>query len=307
MRVLKTSEEFFDILDKIGNGKFVTIGYVTGANLDVPTVKRKNPLTNRMKGYPDFSVFRGENDGEIGALVKISVYNMPYLNRKTVSKRYGEYKDSVNAIRANFGMDPIADRKGYKKGTSWSPNGPELYNGDNEELASHSYNPQNLYGVKPKSTIYAVDTDGHIMKELSKEQIIPYLKAKGEVSGVAALRKMGADEEKIKDYITQMEGLKFSYHNFESNSILWISATIDGEKTLYINDKLERSIEGIDIRPEDFREIAREKYQIALSDIKEMKMRMYNRKQSMISESFIRRVVNESIRNVIRRKRNYLY
>ena len=53
VRKVKSSNEFFDILDKIGNGKFVSIGYVTGANLNVPTIKKKNPLTNRMKGYPD--------------------------------------------------------------------------------------------------------------------------------------------------------------------------------------------------------------------------------------------------------------
>ena len=39
MRRVASSEEFFDILDRIGNGKFVTIGYVTGANLNVPTIK----------------------------------------------------------------------------------------------------------------------------------------------------------------------------------------------------------------------------------------------------------------------------
>ena len=49
MRRVASSSEFFDILDKIGNGKFVTIGYVTGANLDVPTLSRRNPAANRMK------------------------------------------------------------------------------------------------------------------------------------------------------------------------------------------------------------------------------------------------------------------
>ena len=100
MRRVASSNEFFDILDKIGNGKFVTIGYVTGANLDVPTVSRRNPLTNRMKKYPDYSVFGA--DQEIGALVKITSYNIQYLNRQTVGKKYCEYKQSANGIRANF-------------------------------------------------------------------------------------------------------------------------------------------------------------------------------------------------------------
>ena len=92
MRRVASSSEFFDILDKIGNGKFVTIGYVTGANLDVPTVSRRNPATNRMKKYPDYTVFGGEE--EIGALVKITSYNMRYLNRTTVGQKYGEFKET---------------------------------------------------------------------------------------------------------------------------------------------------------------------------------------------------------------------
>ena len=87
MRRVASSNEFFDILDQIGNGKFVTIGYVTSANLNLPMVKRKNPLTNRMKGYADYSVF-GEGSDDIGALVKITSYNFQYLNRSTVGKKY---------------------------------------------------------------------------------------------------------------------------------------------------------------------------------------------------------------------------
>lgn len=295
MRQIKTSNEFFDILDRIGNGKFVTIGYVTGANLNVPTIKKRNPLTNRMKGYPDYSVFKSDEDGEIGALVKITSYNMQYLNRQTVGRKYGEYKDSANKIRGSFGIDPIGDKAGYKKGTDWSPNGPELYNGSNEDLQSHSYNPQNLFGAKIKGTVYAVDTEGHIIKELPAEQIKPYLKAKREVDGVAALRKMGVEEEKIQDYISQIQNLKFSYKNFESNSILWIAATIDGEKIVYINDNLSRAVDGINIRPEDFRSIARERYQIDLANLQESSAGRTLR----LTEGELRKVISESVRNVL--------
>ena len=272
MRRVASSNEFFDILDKIGNGKFVTIGYVTGANLDVPKVSRKNPLTNRMKQYPDYTVF-GNEQGEIGALVKITSYNMRYLNRTTVGQKYGEYKDSANGIRGNFGLDPIGSKQGYKQGTNWSPNGPEMYNGNNVELQDHSYNPQNIYGVKPRGVVYAVNNEGHIIKELKPEQVKPYLKAKREMDGVAALRKMGTEEERIQDYINQMNNLKFKYINFESNSILWIAATINGEKIVYINDNLSRAVDGININPQDFRAIARERYQIDLNNLQEMRMK----------------------------------
>lgn len=299
MRRVATCNEFFDILDRIGNGKFVTIGYVTGANLNVPTIKRRNPETNRMKGYPDFSVFGAEGENEIGALVKITSYNMRYLNRTTVGKKYGEYKNAANNIRGNFGLDPIANRESYKQGTSWSPNGPELYKGQNTELQSHSYNPQNIYGVKPKGIIYAIDTEGHIIKALSQEQIVPYLKTKREIDGVAALRKMGTEEEKIQDYINQINNLKFKYINFESNSILWIAATINGEKIVYINNNLARAIDGIDIRPEDFRAIARERYQIDLANLQEITNNYMSKKVIRLTESDLHRIIENSVKRCI--------
>lgn len=299
MRRVASSEEFFDILDRIGNGKFVTIGYVTGANLNVPTIKRRNPETNRMKGYPDFSVFGAEGENEIGALVKITSYNMRYLNRTTVAKKYGEYKNAANGIRGNFGLDPIGNRESYKQGTSWSPNGPELYKGQNTKLQSHSYNPQNIHGVKPKSIVYAIDTEGHIIKALSQKQIEPYLKAKREIDGVAALRKMGAEEEKIQDYINQINNLKFRYINFESDSILWIAATINGEKIVYINNNLARAVDGIDIRPEDFRAIARERYQIDLANLQEMANNYMNKKVIRLTESDLHRIIENSVKKYI--------
>ena len=140
-------------------------------------------------------------------------------------------------------------------------------------MNDHSYNPQNIYGAKPKGTVYAVNKEGHIIQALSQEQIIPYFKKKREMDGVAALRKMEVEEDKIEDYINQINNLKFKYINFESNSILWIAATINGEKIVYINDNLTRAVDGIDIRPEDFRAIARERYQIDLANLHEMTMK----------------------------------
>ena len=306
MRVVKSSNEFFDILDKIGNGKYVTIGYVVGSNLvGVPTVKRRNPLTNRMKGYPDHAAFGSEE--EISALVKISSYNMRYTNREAVSKRYGEWKNAANAIRTKFGAPPIGDKQSYKGVNTYGQHGIETYRGANQDLQGHSYNPQNIYGVKPKSVVYAINQDGHIMKELTPEQVKPYLKKYKERhpdapsyrdSGANALAQMGAEEEQIKDYLSQIDELKFSYINFEANSILWIAASVDGEKIVYINDNLQRAVDGINIKPEDFRAIARERYKIDLASLTENRTR--RRGLIRITESDIHRMVNESVHRLLK-------
>lgn len=293
MRRIESSDKFFDLLDQIGRGKFVTIGYVSGANLAVPTVSRKNPATNRMKKYDDYSVF-GEN---IGALVKITSYNMQYNHRDTVNKKYGEYKQAFNSLRGEFGLDPVQDKQGYKTGSNWGSNGPELYNGGNENLKSHSYNAQNTYGANIKSITYAVDTNGHIIQELTPEQVKPYIKEKSPISGVKALREMGVEEERIQEYIKREIELHMRYKNFESNSILWIAATINGEKIIYINDRLTRAVNDINIAPEDFIKIAKERYQEDLATLQEMANR-YSMK-FMLTESELRQVVREAAMKII--------
>lgn len=292
MRRIATANEFFDILDKMGNGKFVTIGYVTGANLDVPTVSRKNPQTNRMKKYADYSVF-GEDD-EIGALVKITSYNFQYLNRESINKKYGEYKTAANDVRTKYGLDPIADRASYKKGTSWSPNGPSLYSGENSELSSHSYNSQNVYNARISGVVYAVGKDGHIIRDLSPEEVKPYLKKRREVDGVAALRKMGAEETAIQSYIEDINNLKFKYMNFESNSILWITTTIDKEPIVYINENMARAVDDININSADFIKIAKERYQ---SDLHESVNRG---NKYRLTESQLHNIIKESVKGVLK-------
>ena len=59
-----------------------------------------------------------------------------------------------------------------------------------------------------KGVVYLVDTQGNIIRGLDEKEVVPYLKAKKEPTGVSALRKMGADEERIQEYINRIKELK---------------------------------------------------------------------------------------------------
>ena len=97
-----------------------------------------------------------------------------------------------------------------------------------------------------------------------------------------------------------MKDLKFKYVNFESKSILWIAATVNGEKIIYINDDLQRAVDGIDIRPEDFREIARNRYKITLDMLGEMENREMRRKNVIrLTESDLHKIIRESVRKIL--------
>ena len=296
MRTIKSSDEFFDLLDTIKGGCFVTIGYVTSANVELPIVKRKNPLTNRMKGYNDYSQFNREgSDDNIGALVKITSYNFNYRNRQSVHNEYfNRVKPEINKIRAEFGIDDVGTKDNYKSVMSYGANGQELYSGKNEKLFGNSYSPQNMAkAIRINSKIYAVNTNGNIVRELDSNEV--KFKAKKDPSGVAALRKMGADENRIKQFIEKINSLNFAYKNFEANSILYIVATVNGEKIVYINNNLQRTVEEIDINPQDFIAIAKDKYK---QDIQEMRNLM---KQNAIrlNESQLHSIIRKSINRIL--------
>jgi hypothetical protein len=309
-RRVETPNAIFDILDQIKKGDWVTIGYVTSADLNVPKVQRRNPLTNRMKGYDDYSVF-GNDNGEIGGLVKISAWNFRYYNRRDVLDRYyGQYKPSANAIRADYGLDPIGDSEGYTQTINYGNGGVGAYGGSNAALQGHVYAPQNVANVKPTSVIYPIGKDGKILNfsGLSKEQIIPYLKAAREVDGVAKLRKMEIEDAKIKEYIQRIKDLKFSYKNFEQNSILWVAATVGGEALVYLNPKMTRIVNDITIDTNDFLQIALKRYKKELDDIVKRseeerstnEMPVESRKRQLkLTESELKQVVKEAAMKII--------
>lgn len=267
-RVLKSANDAFDVMDKIGNNKFVCIGYVTSANLQIPQVKRKNPETNRMKSYDDFETFASQigHEGEIGAIIKVTSYNIRYTAQDKWGEKYNKYKNGLNKIRGEFGLEPIQDKEGYTQKVDYGK-GVTTYGGNNDSLVGRTYSPQNTFGCKAKSMYYLVDTNGNIVGERTKDSVKQYLKAARKVEGVAALEKLGASEEKIEDFKNAVKGLGFSYKNFEFNSILYIAATVDGEKVIYINDNLARCVNDININAQDFVDIAKKRYQEDLKEV----------------------------------------
>lgn len=273
-RVVQSPEKVFDILNDIGRNNFVCVGIVTGANLNIPQVKKKNPETNRMKNYDDWETFGKEigSKEEISALIKISSYNFRYYPIDDVNKKYGEFKNSANDIRANYGLEPIQDKEvDYKEKMGYG-SGINVYNGEDKAKQGNFYVAFNAHGIKPKGIVYAVNNEGHIVQELTQEQVVPYLKDKdpyADVSGVSALKKMGKEEDEIERYVNDIKNLKFSYKQFEGNSILWIAATVNKQKIIYINDNLTKAVNGIDVNPEDFIKKAKERYNVDMKNMPE--------------------------------------
>ena len=302
MRKIATADELFDILSSIKGGVKVTIGYVTGANLKMPEVKMKNPKTNRTMGFHDYETFGkaiGEA-GEVGGVVKLTSYSLNWQTPESYKKGYIKYKAGFDALRQEFGIDASQKRGGYAKHQDFGDKGVSVYGGDNDEIKDHSYTKQNVYGAKINSVYYLVDMEGHIIREMDKSELSEFLNTKKpDISGVSSLREMGADDARIQEYIRREAELKFRTQFFETSHILYIVATANGEKILWVNEKLEHAVRnvkkvlnGVNVIPAEFMRIAKDRYSKEIQESNTMKLNLNDIRY--IVEEVTKRIVNET-------------
>ena len=89
-RTLIQANNLFDVISNMESGGFASFGYVMGANLNYPMVKRKNPETNRMKGYIDTDTLgqRLNYPGEkIAGIVKFTRYLVNWSTPDSIKKK----------------------------------------------------------------------------------------------------------------------------------------------------------------------------------------------------------------------------
>ncbi len=305
VRVLKTPDEFIDLMTNMpGNNKFVSIGYISGANLNMPKYKKINPKTNRPNSFDDYDEFGrqlGYENG-VGGVIKFTRYLLNFNTAKEMGVAYGKYKDAANNIRKEYGLEDIKDKGGYTEKIEYGPNGLPIYSGNNPEKQGHMYTPQNIFSAvnqndsnplkRRVSSYFIVGKDGNIIKECSKQEAndiftrfgknssSPYspevnslLKSiGGSDSGLTALRKADADEETMKNYLSRIKELKFIYKTFEYSSVVYMVGTVEGEKFVYINESLTRkpSSVGVDVNPQTFVDMAKKKYEKTLNELGQM-------------------------------------
>lgn len=267
-RDLVQANDYFDMFDDMedeNGGKWVTVGYVTGVDLAVPMVKRINPETNRMKGYPDWETFSKEIGQEkmLSGVLSVQSFQVNWMPRKNFGDFYNNYVTNANAIRADYGLEPMATGNSNEETPDYGNGGVSTYSGNNDEKAMNTYAPkQNVAKIKKKRTYYPVYQDGHLGQPISKEQLVNYFKAKRDVSGVSQLRKLGVEEEKIQEYVKRISDLGVQINKFETSKILYLSATIKGQEKVFINNEIGTLVNHIDVEvdPMDLKKIAVERY-----------------------------------------------
>jgi hypothetical protein len=272
-RQFVSSENLFDVLSTMKGDVRMCVGYMTVAKLNIPQVQRINPATNRKKKYDDWETFGKEIgvEGDIAGIIKISKYHkFNYVRPDDLKTRYAKYRDDKDAIKQRYGLAPtnrdsMAGK--YSAKQDFGNNGIEVYAGNNDEKAGNSYMSQNVHGAEISSMYCLVNSEGNIVKTMTKKDLINYLKPFND-SDVNALRKLGKDDEEIKRFLDEVGQLKMTYQKFESSKILYIAAkSEDLGKFTYINTNMSNVIDGVTVNPQEFINIAAKQYKIDMSNL----------------------------------------
>lgn len=282
-RTLVQANNLYDVITSMSKGGYASFGYVMGANLNLPVIKKKNPATNRMKSYVDNETLGNKLNypaDKIGGIVKFTRYLVHWDTPESIGKKYGAYKTGFNNICDEYGCsDAKIKDKEYKtkEKINYGENGLEHYAGNDEEKRGHDYSSQNLHGAQIKSTYLLVDVDGNIVREVNRKEIQDYIKPKSEYGYgtekiVKALKEIGAEEVKIKEVIDKVNALNMRYHTFLLHSILYIvgaTKNSDGtlKKIIFLNDALKDMFGDVKINANQLRDKIRQEREIDMNEV----------------------------------------
>lgn len=253
-RKLKTAEEMFDLLSEIDGSKFVTFCYIK--EYPIRKTKRKgsyNPdalkqslSTYQSNGddyaYNQLSKFHSDDSMKSipFGILQIIEYNMQWTTVEKYNQGYARYSQAKDEIDAKYGLKAREERGGYIGQQSFGKNG--LGVGKTDPTRGKVFVPQNTFSSKILSnTLYAIDENGRNMGTVSPN-LVGSLKNNSSSTDEDKLRQLGKTEEEIAQFTAEVKALKYSPRSFRADRVLYIVATINGEKVFFINDFLAKAI-----------------------------------------------------------------
>lgn len=251
-RIVVGPNEFFDFLNGIQAGQWITLGYVTPAKVNVPKGYRINPETHRKNQFDDWDAFGKQYNLEnVTGVIKLSTYHFQWQDSEEVGKKYDTWKSDRDRLRQQYGLETrkatySTKKVDYGKGISG-------YDGDNEKLAGHTYSNFNMFNIIPKTSAYYIISNGELVEvDKSELDLLPPSIDKT----IQNLLSAGASQSEVDCLST------FSYRRFEHSRILFLCATSDKEPKLFINTSLSDTIsKGLHVEPNALIQIAKDTYQ----------------------------------------------
>ena len=88
-RTITEPNDFYNFLDGIQAGQWITMGYVTPVKVNTPKGYRINPETNRKNQFDDWDAFGQQYNLEnVTGVIKLSTYHFHWQDSESVGKQY---------------------------------------------------------------------------------------------------------------------------------------------------------------------------------------------------------------------------
>lgn len=314
-RRIANIDELIDIIAELKGGLFVNICYMSsakvkktlrgvdidkfGTDLDSNRMTDDDEIYQTLKGYQQGS----SKKFPYGGIVKMSTFQVHWQTEENYRKNYGKYAQSRDALLAKYGAS-VNSRDGYDALQSYGHGGVSVGSTDNTQ--GKLYTHQNGATVKNrKNEYYLVDMDGELKGGISYNAIASLVTKSGDKDGVSALRKVGATDEQIAEYLEELKKLNFSVLKLMFDSILFIVASVNGESIYFINSALARQVGSgnytVPINQNSFIQKAQEIFDKNYKEIKEWNnnINLFDVNKIQISESIIHKALMESIQYFI--------
>lgn len=308
-----------DIISSIKGGVFVSLCYISSAKIGKTLASKNIDINkfgkdldkNRIQG--DENVYKGlktyqskgalrTNKFPFGGIVKMTRYQFNWQSENNYRANYKKYADARNKLLAKYGAS-VVHRDSHDKKQEYGYGSVSVGNSPNTE--GRLYTHQNGAIVRNiQSEYYVVDKKGNLVGGVSPSAIAQLLNKSENINGVSALRKIGATEAQIKEYIQELKKLKFQVLKLMYDRIVFIVATVNGEPIIFINDNLasmlDNGSESFKINPKSFLDKAKQMLKAAKADLTEG-LHIKVPKHLRLTEQQVCRIVGKAVKNVLRR------
>lgn len=324
--VIKDIDKFIDIMTQIKGGTFTTLCYVNAAKIP-KTLTGKNIDINRFgsdvesymnhdtEGYGKMrDYYMGgasrKNKFPYAGVMKMTLYQFNWQTEDNYDKKNKEFKKYQDELLRSYHPDAAINRR-EDDYTEKMKYGSGVAMGNTDNTMGRVYTHQNRRNAKRlKEDWYLVGNEGDLVEPIDKralQSLISY----SDPEGASTLRKLGVQEEKVKEYIKKIQEYGFDYMKLIFQSVLFVRTTFEGNTILYLNDHLLDSLPGgLKINPESVLKKRNELIGLTESMVRNKKRvnesRITKRKQIIrLTESDIHRIVKRSVNKIL--KEAYLH
>lgn len=301
--------EMIDIMSSIQGGVFVSLCYMNsakigktlsgkdinvdqfGQDLDNNRIEGDDEIYNNLKNYQQGGVSR-KNKFPYGGIVKMSTYQFNWQSEDNYGKNFHNYANKRDELLAKYGAEIQKRELKHDEKLNF---GTGISVGATDNTKHKLYTHQNGATIRnAKSKYFIVDNDGELKGGVSYEAIKELISKTKNIDGLSALKKIGATEEQIQEYIRDLKALNFRVLKLMFDSILYIVCSVNGEKIVYINNNLAKEVGSgsyiVNINPQSFIDMANQLYRQDMTNLQESENR-YN---------IFKTKINESVRSVLR-------